>query len=71
MKRSHLVLRMCRWGLLAAGTVCTVGQGCMQELERELEILTHPEASGPYFYESYLMDSAIGRALIKWWNTEL
>jgi hypothetical protein len=42
--------------------------GCSQQLEREFEVLSHPEANMSEFYDSYLMTHSWGQQLVKWWN---
>lgn len=54
--------------VLAGGSLGVIAQGCAENVERELEVLTHPEANSDEFYNSYLMTHSWGQQLVKWWN---
>ena len=72
MKAKRRRGRFARWALAAglAGGSLFGGPGCIGVLQRELEVLTRPEVSATFFYDSILFNHPFGRWLIRYWNPE-
>jgi len=71
MRTKRMGDRVMRTGLaaaLAGGSLLAEPTGCDRAVQREMEVLTHPEANETEFYNSYLMHNSWGRELIKWLN---